>query len=230
MTCLVMQESVIFFECRILDNTTLCPQMSYYWGFSRKWPISMELVIWYTQWRYTLSMIEHFYWRNMFTVTSYNMEFRTYIISWWCLHHITLLPFDDVYWCWNLTSCSIYPYKIACSSNLQWKSPKNASPQNLIVIGHTHRREEAWIWVLVGHPHHSPLIGSSFNPNPMDFLTPCQIHQLSHASNISLPWFITVPFKQFTDSHLPISVSKSPPSNLHPTFNKKIEKKFVTTT
>ena len=54
------------------------------------------------------------YWRNMLT-TSHNMEFflQKIIVPWWYLYHIThyksknLLSFDDVCWCWNLTSCSI---------------------------------------------------------------------------------------------------------------------------
>jgi hypothetical protein len=76
-------------------------------------------------------MEKHLHWRNLLT-TSNNMEIKIHIVPWWCLHHIAhyesknLLSFDYVCWGWQLTSCSISPEKIACSSHLQLKTPKNS--------------------------------------------------------------------------------------------------------
>ena len=74
--------------------------------------------------------------------------------------------FRCVCWCWKLTSCSIYPKKIACLSHLQLKNSEGCSTANLIAIGHIHGLEEAWLLVLVGHPHHPPSIGSSCKSKP----------------------------------------------------------------
>ena len=67
-----------------------------------------------------------------------------------------ILSYNDVCWCWKLTSCSMYPLTIACSSYLTLKTPKDAPLQNLIIIGHTHGLEETCQLVLDGYPHYSP--------------------------------------------------------------------------
>ena len=41
---------------------------------------------------------------------------------------------------------------------------------DLIVIGCTHGLEEAWLVVLLGHPHHSPPLALHSNLNPNGFL------------------------------------------------------------
>ena len=95
-----------------------------------------------------------------------------HLVLWWCLHHIThyecntSLSLDGVCWCWKLTSCSIYPLKIACSSHHQPKTLKDAPFQNLIVSGHTHGLEEGLI-IGVGQSSTSfPSIGSSIKSKP----------------------------------------------------------------
>ena len=39
-----MQESVVLFECHILHNMSSWPQVLYYQGLSRKWPLSMPSI------------------------------------------------------------------------------------------------------------------------------------------------------------------------------------------
>lgn len=46
--------------------------------------------------------------------------------------------------------------------NLQQITPMNATLENLIEIGHTHKLVEAWLLVLVGHPTSIPSISSLF--------------------------------------------------------------------
>ena len=41
---------------------------------------------------------------------------------------------------------------------------------HFIVIGHTNGLEEAWLLVLVGHPHHTPPLALCSNLNPNGFL------------------------------------------------------------
>ena len=121
---------------------------------------------------------EILYWRNMLS-TSHNMEFlkkKNYcpIIMSSPDHYKSKNPLssDDVCWCWKSTSCSNYPEKAACSSHLWLKTPKNAPLQNLIVNGHTHGDEEAWLLVLVNHAHHSPPLALHSNLNPYKLLYP----------------------------------------------------------
>ena len=52
------------------------------------------------------------------------------------------------------------------------KNSKDASLQNFIVIGHTHRLEEAWLLVLFGRPHQSPLLALHSNLTSNGFLQP----------------------------------------------------------
>ena len=98
--------------------------------------------------------------------------------------------FRCVCWCWKLTSCSIYPKKIACLSHLQLKNSEGCSTANLIAIGHIHGLEEAWLLVLVGHPHHPPPLALHANPNPNGFLYPMpnppNLPMMYFASTISL--------------------------------------------
>ena len=109
------------------------------------------------------------------------------IVPWWCRHHIThckswnLLSLDDVCCYWELTSCSIYRWKIACSSNLQPWILKNAPLQNSSVIGqYSHAWRNFTIGIVVGHPHHSPSLTLHPNLNPNGLVHPCQIHKLNH--------------------------------------------------
>ena len=48
---------------------------------------------------------------------------------------------------------------------MQLTTLKNAPLQNLVVIGHTHTLEGAWLLGLVGHPHHSHALALHSNPN-----------------------------------------------------------------
>ena len=62
----------------------------------------------------------------------------------------------------------------------------------LIVIGHAHGLEEAWILVLIGHPHQFPGLALHSNVNPNGFLYPmpnpptqpcCTLHQHFYHAN-----------------------------------------------
>ena len=109
---------------------------------------------------------------------SHDMELRRMYSPWGCLHLVThyesknLLSHDDVCWCWKLMSCSIHPWKIACSSHLRLNFSKDAPLQNLVVIGHAHGLEEAWLLVSVGHLDHSLALALRSNLNSNGFLYP----------------------------------------------------------
>ena len=71
----------------------------------------------------------------------------------------------------------------------------------MIIIGHTHGLEEAWLWVLVGHPHHSLHWLFIQMLTHMDFCTPCQIHQLNHIVVLYINNFLFCQLQLFFNMH-----------------------------
>ena len=77
-----------------------------------------------------------------------------------------MLSCVDVCWRWDLTSCSIYPWKKDCMCHDIWTGNcEGCSTVKLIVIGHLCKLEEACLLVLVGRIH-PPSIGSFIKSTP----------------------------------------------------------------
>ena len=184
-------------KCRVLDNMTFWFQMLYYQGI-----LGENLLLWCEMslcihnedakvWKNNLN------WRNMLK-TSQIMEFKKLhspmMMSSPChtIQSKKLLSSNDVCWCWELTSSLIYSWKVPCWSHLQPKIPENAPLQSLIIIGHIHMLEEAWLLVLASHPHHSPplVVHSNLNPNGLLYPMPNPpTHLYLNASLLSHhPW------------------------------------------
>ena len=111
-------------------------------------------------------MKEQKYWRNMLT-TSHN-------IPWWYLHHIThyknnillsLVMFVDVE---NQHFVQVF-IQVCVFITFATEVSKECSISK-IDSGHSHMFEEAWLLVLVGHPHHSPPLTFHSNPSPYELL------------------------------------------------------------
>ena len=113
---------------------------------------------------------------DVFTITHYKSK--------------NLLSFNDVCWCWKLTSCNL-SIKYCMFNTSTIENSKNVPLQHLIAVGHTRMFEEAWLLVSVCHPQYSPpyALLSNLNPNglPYPMPNPSTQQYCIFASTISYP-------------------------------------------